>query len=151
MKQSNGQKKKPTRIVFDTNVLISSFIYGGSLKPISDLIEKEVITPCFIETTFLELQRVIHYSKFRNAFGKLSLLPEDVVYGLADKSIILPDPLEVTHVAEDTSDDFILASALEAKAFYIITGDKFLQNLKFFHDIPILTPAQFLALIQKRK
>ncbi|MBI3335921.1 MAG: putative toxin-antitoxin system toxin component, PIN family [Candidatus Portnoybacteria bacterium] len=150
MKQSNGHSKKHTRVVLDTNVLISSLIYGGRLKPIADLIEHDVVIPCFVETTFLEFQRVIHYSKFKPSFEKLSIPPEDVVYGLADKSIVLPDPIEIPRITEDISDDFVLASAIEAEASFIVSGDKFLVDFKIFQGMPILTPAQFLELMKER-
>lgn len=44
------------RIVFDTNVLISAFLWQGQLKPIYDLIRSNHLTPCFNQNTWNKFQ-----------------------------------------------------------------------------------------------
>lgn len=151
MKQLPGQGSKLIRVVFDTNVLISSFVFEGRLKPIADSIERDQVIPYFITSTFLEFQRVIYYRKFQRALTKLAVLPEDIVNAVVEKSVILPDPLLIPVVISHPPDNFILACALEARVSFIVSGDSHLTNLKSFHSIPILMPAQFLKKMKKKK
>ena len=56
------------RVVLDTNVLISAFLFGGRLGRIVKLIEQGQIVPCFIISTFEELRKVLAYEKFEPIF-----------------------------------------------------------------------------------
>ena len=46
----------------------------------------------------------------------------------------------------DPDDDKFLKTALMGEANFLITGDRDLLEVSSFHEIPILTPADFLAL-----
>ena len=46
----------------------------------------------------------------------------------------------------DPDDDKLLETALLGEADYLVTGDRDLLAMSPFHEIPTLTPAEFLAL-----
>jgi predicted nucleic acid-binding protein len=56
-------------------------------------------------------------------------------------------PASITRTAEDPDDDDVLACALAAGADVVVSGDKRLRDLKSFHGIPILSPADTLAAV----
>jgi predicted nucleic acid-binding protein len=59
-------------------------------------------------------------------------------------------PAEVGRVVvQDIDDDAVVACALGAGADLIVSGDPHLLNLKAYHGIRIVPPAETLALIAK--
>ena len=62
---------------------------------------------------------------------------------------ILVDPKHRIEVSRDPDDNKFLEAGIEGKARYLVTGDKKdLLGLKEYQGIQIITPAQFLKLIQ---
>jgi uncharacterized protein len=53
-------------------------------------------------------------------------------------------------VRRDTDDDVVLATSLAGKADVIVTGDNDLLALKGFRGVRILSPRQFLELLDRR-
>ena len=53
-------------------------------------------------------------------------------------------------VCRDKSDDVVLATALAGKADMIVIGDEDLLVLKEFRGIRILSPRQFLEILDRR-
>ena len=51
-------------------------------------------------------------------------------------------------VSQDPSDEKFLAIAIEGSADIIVSGDKHLLGLEKYQNIPILTPRQFLDLLE---
>ena len=135
---SNGQETKPIRLILDTNILISALLFSGKLGFIGGLIERGIITPCFIESTFREFQNALEYSKFTPALAKLDASPEQIIHALAERSQVLADPKEIPSLVPGEGDNYILAAAAAAKAAAIVTGDKLLLQLEHFQDIPII-------------
>lgn len=61
---------------------------------------------------------------------------------------IVADLPPVTGVVRDPNDDMVVACALEADADYIVTRDKDLLSLGTYEGIRIVTPRQFLDLLE---
>jgi putative PIN family toxin of toxin-antitoxin system len=53
----------------------------------------------------------------------------------------------VEGVATHPEDDLVLATAVSAKARYLVTGDKKLQRLRRYRGVTILSPRDFLTLL----
>lgn len=51
-------------------------------------------------------------------------------------------------VIDDSDDNKFIEAAVEGNADYIITQDKHLLKLKKFNQIKLITPKQFLELIE---
>lgn len=66
--------------------------------------------------------------------------------GFVERAILV-EPTEEIRVCRDTRDDKFLELAVSGSADCIITGDSDLLSLHPFRGIPIVTAAQFLALI----
>ena len=61
---------------------------------------------------------------------------------------VVSDEPEV-RIVRDPNDDMIVASALAAKADYLIARDKDLLSLVEYKGIKMLTPEAFLGLLRK--
>lgn len=142
--QLPGHEKKSIRVVLDTNALISAYLFRQRLGTIARLIQEDYIVPCFVVSTFAELETVMKYPKFIKTFRRNQTTPEHILAKIANKSIILPDPQEIPNFPLGLFDNYVLASAAVNNADYLVTGDKGLLGLKTFENIPIVSPQQFL-------
>ena len=56
-----------------------------------------------------------------------------------------PITVDVTSVASHAEDDVVLATALSARAKYLVTGDKRLRERVAYRGTRLVSPRQFLA------
>ena len=64
---------------------------------------------------------------------------------------ILVTPTEVENlIPQDSPDTLVLACAVEGDADYLVSGNLHLLNLKQHRGIQIVTPAQFLEIINRK-
>ena len=61
--------------------------------------------------------------------------------------IVVPDPA-VRGIASDEEDDLVLATAIAGNVGFLVTGDRYLQGLERFRGVAILSPRQFLDLLE---
>jgi predicted nucleic acid-binding protein len=54
----------------------------------------------------------------------------------------------VSGVATHREDDQILAAAVSARAEYLVTGDKQLQQLGIYQGVRVISPRAFLDLLE---
>jgi len=54
---------------------------------------------------------------------------------------------QIAGVASHPEDDLILATALDGRADYLVTGDAQLQKLKRFRGVVIISPREFLVVL----
>jgi putative PIN family toxin of toxin-antitoxin system len=130
------------RVVVDTNALI-----GGLLLPdsVPARAVHAVVTGAILlssEATIAELAEVLAREKF------------DPYVGVPDRQQFLrllsrvTEIVPVTHTVRacrDPRDDKFLELAVNGEATLIVTGDNDLLPLNPFRDIPIITPASYLA------
>lgn len=130
------------RIMLDTNVLISAFIFQG--KYISDMIDvlTEEHTIVLSSYVIAELKRVVaekfsHQSDSLDRF--LTSLPFEFVY--------TPDNIDISKypALRDINDVPVLATAIIEDVDVLLTGDKDFANLGLERPA-ILTPARFVQL-----
>lgn len=127
-------------IVFDTNVLISAFVFGGnSGKVFEYCIEKEDV---YISQWII--------NEFTNTLkNKFKIASSDVlrISTLLKSELYLTSPhTKLPSNCRDKDDNHILQLADSINAHYIITGDKDLLVLRHFKDVKILTPKEFLEI-----
>ena len=137
------------RVVFDTNVLLSAFLWKKRLKPIYQAIREGKLIPCFTSETWEELLRTLSYKKFKKQLQKIDITPEEIIKLLSSRAYFVASRYKITLIKEDPSDNYFLACALSAQADFIITGDHLLQELKQFQGIPIVSPREFLKKYKK--
>lgn len=127
------------KAVFDTNIYISAIIFGGNPRRCLELARDKEIELFSSKSILLELAQKLQ-KKFR--WNKIET--EDVIQGLS-AFVKLVEPKMRINVIEDKADNRILEAALEAKADYIVSGDKkHLLSLRRFKNIPIISSKEFL-------
>ena len=114
------------KTVFDTNVLISALIKTG--KP-EELLHKVAERKALVLSKAIldEFVRVAHEAKIRKYVNG-----EDVVVFLRFLETfvrVVKVSSKFIVVKEDPSDDFILRTAYDSKADFIVSGDKHLLRL----------------------
>ena len=132
-----------TRIVFDTNVIVSAILFVGSVP--QRAIEIASIRGTILISAALsdELNRILEQDRFDRyvSRGQREHFLELLVGEAEDIEIT-----ESIQVCRDPKDDRILELAVSGGAAYIVTGDADLLVLNPFRGIEILRPADFLAL-----
>ena len=136
---------KVKRVVLDTNVLISAFLFTGELSKMVDLWQRGEVVPLISRETFDELRAVFGYPKF-------SLTPEEIQSIIENEILPYFEVVEVKEkvrgVCRDPEDDKFLACALSGAAHLILSGDKDLAALKRFKNIKIMKASEFLNLFK---
>lgn len=138
---------KIMRVVLDTNVLISAFLWQKNLKPIYQAIRQKKIVPCFNQATWQELKRVLAYKKFAKQLAKTNIAEEEIAKLLTSRAHFSISHSEINIIQDDPSDNNQLACAESAQASFIVSGDKHLLRIKKFEETPIVSPKEFLGIL----
>jgi putative PIN family toxin of toxin-antitoxin system len=138
------------RAVLDTNVLVSSILSPGAVPGrIVRAWEAHAFELCPSDLLFLEVVEVMrrpHIQKMAK-FGAGQI--EELLELLLRISTIVPGPLNVEPVvADDPDDDMVLATAVAGRADVIVSGDRHLLVIREHRSISIVTPRQFLDLLE---
>jgi len=130
------------KVVFDTNILISGYLWKGSPRRAIDKVRCGEWIHLVSEETIEELIRVLAYAKF-------GLKPEEIEPIIRDLMAI-SEYVEVRSkidlVKADPTDNVFLNLAIDGEAEVIVSGDHHLLDLKEFNDIPIISVRKFLGL-----
>lgn len=134
----NPQSRTP-RVVLDTNILISAYVFGGKPEIIlKQVIEEEIrgITSQILVSELLEVLR----KKFRVTKSKILEIREEI-----ENMFEVVFPTETIKITKDDDDNRVLEAAVDGKCNYIITGDNELLDLGKFKGVNIVTADQFLT------
>ena len=135
------------RIVIDTSVLVSGLIRpqgnpGEVLKSLRD----GKFTALYSNETIMEVVDVLGRNKF---YTKYHIEPDDIsalinLIRLRGEAVV---PEAKIADCRDPKDNKFLEVALTGGADYLVSGDSDLLSLNPYKSIPILAPAEFLAVI----
>ncbi|SHF78422.1 putative toxin-antitoxin system toxin component, PIN family [Fodinibius roseus] len=132
------------KIFADTNVLVSTFTARGLCADLLEVIlaDHQLMTGEFV---LQELNRVLT-KKLKVPEEKVS----ETLQFLRNYHVEpMPDNPSKVKV-RDEDDRWVLESAIEAKAYVLVTGDKDLLDIsKQVPQLRILTPRKFWELVQK--
>jgi putative PIN family toxin of toxin-antitoxin system len=127
------------RVVADTNVLISAFLFGGLPRVLVSL----GLSGSFSLITSGPLLDELE-DKLRNRFA----VPEEklafFLSQMNDRATIVHPTFALDAVPNDPDDDRVLECAVAGNADLIVSGDKHLLRLGSYQSIRILTVRQFL-------
>ncbi|MEM2089193.1 MAG: putative toxin-antitoxin system toxin component, PIN family [Thermoproteota archaeon] len=142
--KKRGKRLKKLKVVLDTNILISAWLWEGNESKIVELIENGLVIGYTSLQLIQEFEKVMNYPKFR-------LSEDEIASAIGYYQIVLRtiEPKTAANIIrDDPADNRVLECALSAKANAIITGDKHLLALGKFKNIRILTSTEFLKLIK---
>jgi uncharacterized protein len=135
------------KVVLDTNILASGAISAtGTLSTIMDAWRSGQFQVIVSVPILAELERTLqkpyfyHYltAKQSSHFQKL----------LQKQATVSPITVSVHGIASHLEDDMILATAISAKADYLVTGDTKLQAIGTYKGVTILSPKKFLEILK---
>lgn len=131
------------RVVLDSNILISAYIFGGKPENILQLVIAEKIqgiTSQNLITEFLDVLR----KKFGVSQSEIIEIQNEI-----QETFEIVYPSETLHIVNDEPDNRVLEAAIQGNCNYIITGDKELLKLGSFQNIQILTADEFLEVFKE--
>lgn len=126
------------KIVVDTNVLVSGVFFGGYPRRVLASIVRRDISACASVEIITEYQEIVDEMIDRKQ-------------GHIDHGLLAPliEALDIIHtssdikVCRDPDDDKFINCAKDARALYIVSGDKDLLVLRQYEDIQIVTAKEF--------
>lgn len=128
------------RLVLDTNVVIAAVVAEGLCR---DIVRRRIKVHTLVTSPALlgELANTL-----RDKFGvEPSDLPLLAAY--RDRAdVVQPSPLP-NPVCRDADDDRVLATAVAGQADVIVSGDADLLTLGTYEGIRVLSPRQFVELL----
>jgi putative PIN family toxin of toxin-antitoxin system len=95
-----------------------------------------------------ELDRVLRYPGLQRYYAEEER--KRFVALLLALSELVELPEEIPRICRDPDDDRVIACAVVGEADAIVSGDEDLLALGRVRDIPILSPTEYLACIEKR-
>ena len=128
------------RVVFDTNIFLSAFTFGGKPEVAFEMARAGRIWLIVSASILAELASILR--------GKFAWDEEDVREALivVGRHADLVKPGLRLRVLEDDADNRILECAVEGHADWIVSGDHHLLGLKEFRGIPIVRVSEFLSM-----
>ena len=139
------------RVSIDTNVFISYLLNDEADRAPSRLIRAALHRDFELhlsENQIIELVATVRaksYLQFRISDDML----QDFVHHLRNTATIVP---EITHelpsFTRDPADDYLITHGLLERIDYLVTGDKDLLVLERINDLLIVTPADFMFLME---
>lgn len=138
MIKGRTDRAKPL-IVIDSNVWISSLVFGGVPGELLQLFISGDVIVVVSEELLSELRRNIT-RKFPGFAPSLELLAESI------KKDAIMVRLGAHHLRQsrDSDDDKIIETAIIGGCSMIVSGDQDLLTLKSSYGIQIVTPAEFI-------
>jgi hypothetical protein len=128
-----------TRLVLDTTVLISGYLWDGKPRQLLKLVKEGDFTILYSKETISEFARVLSL-KFGFIADEIHTIIMDMS-GMGEKVTIKSDERPIFN---DIADNVFINLAVDGKAAIIVSGDSHLLKLKRFKDIEILTVSDFL-------
>ncbi len=139
----------PTRVVLDTNVVVSALVFRGSLAWYRQAWTEGPLRPLASRATALELIRALAYPKFRlNAAARRELIHDWFPYC---EAVRIPIPPPATPKCRDPADQSFLELAIAGKADALVSGDADLLALGDVFSVPIRSPGAFRARMDPRR
>ena len=137
------------RAVLDTNLLISYLLTHR--PPIATLIDHHLARDDIVLVTapelLAELDRVLTYPKLQRYYTDEERTRFVALVMALGEVVDLPET--IPRICRDPDDDRLIACAVVGEADVIVSGDDDLLALERVGGIPILTAAQFLAMLEQ--
>ena|SRR3989338_1159986 len=133
------------KVVLDTNVFVSGIHWQGA--------SEKILRFWFLNKFELvsSAETLDEFVKTMASF-KIPMKIEDVLWWeslIIEKSENVAPKRKINVVKDDSDDNKFVEVALEGKADYIVTQDKHLLRIKEFEGISIITPEEFLRILEK--
>ena len=130
------------RIVIDTNVVASAMFFGGKPRKLLELLEDGRVSAYVTEDIVREYGETAEYL-LQKYSGDTMLLPLELIVG----KMKMIDAKTKVEICRDPDDDKFIGCAMDAKCYYIVSGDKDLLDIEEYDGIQIVKVADFLKMM----
>ena len=137
------------KVVLDANVFASALLspYGKPAKILDYVLDGQIRLVASLPI-IQEMERVLNYPKLAARHGLAEEGIRELLYGFLGIITMVEDDTPVEVIKEDPSDNKYLLCSDLAGADFIVSGDAHLLKLGNYKGIQIVTPAQFLDLVE---
>ena len=135
------------RIVIDTNVFVSSF-FGGNPKKVIDLWKDGKIVWCLSNEIVDEYVAVLRRMGLQNEKEIQELLK---IFAEGHHIAFTTETPHLEIIKDDPADNKFLECTVALDAAYIVSGDKYLKQIKQYLHITIANPKEFLDAMKREE
>ncbi len=137
------------RLVVDTNVVVSAFLWQGVPGRLLDLAGEQQVRLFASRALLDELADVLGRKKLAKSGTATGLTVPQMLANYRKVITLVTARQLPQRISPDADDDVVLATAKAARADLIVSGDrKHLLSLKRFEGIPIVSVAQAVAMLE---
>jgi putative PIN family toxin of toxin-antitoxin system len=137
-------------VVLDTNVLVSAVLSPrGTPSRILELAQTGGFAVTVSEVLIAEYGEVLLSPEFVERYHLARAEVIDLLSSFAQLATIVQTVESLRVVEQDPDDDRVLECAVAGGADYIVSGDKHLLNLGEYEGIRILSPGDFLRVLEQ--
>jgi len=133
------------RAVYDTNVILSGFLWAGNERRCMMKVEKGNVKLFSSREIIVEIYDVARREKLAEIIRRTKYTPEILTGKILGMSEIVDIKRRREIVIEDPDDIKFIECAIAAKAQYIVSGDSHLLKLRKYEGIKILNASDFLS------
>lgn len=135
------------RLVVDTNVLVSAFLWEGTPGRLIELAGEKAVQLFTSRALLDELAATLAKKKLAKPVAATGLTAEQMLGSFRRLATLVTARQLAQPVSRDVDDDQVIACAIAARADLIVSGDDDLLTLKTFQGIRIVSPAEALRII----
>ena len=138
------------RVVLDANVLVSALLNFKN-APSADIyyaIKANQLILVTSKAILAEVQEVLGRDRLAVKYQLSPRKQVTLVAQIQNIAYVVKVRMALSAVAADPDDNKVLACAMKGKATYVVTGDPHLLDLHAFHQIKIVSPRAFLAVLK---
>jgi hypothetical protein len=138
------------RAVLDANVFVSAFLQpkGPSGCILRCFLEQNSFQLVLSESILSEVRGTLRYPRVRRRLALSDLEIETRIASIGLLADIVAGEIRARVVKKDPDDDKYVEAAMDGQAGFVVSGDLHLLELQQYEGIRILSPRQFLNLIE---
>ena len=142
-----GKKREGLiRAVIDTNVFISSVLYGGLPGRLLDYWKRGKFIYLISRPILEEYIKVLSYPEFQLREKEIKCIIQEELLPYVE---VIKSNIPVSVIKTDPSGNLFLSAAIEGKASFIVSEVRHLSTLEIYRDIEIIEVRDFLTLFGK--
>lgn len=133
-----------TRVVLDTNIIVSGMLWSGVPHKIVALAEQKDLQIITSRARIDEFNEVLGRQKFSKRLEKIGKTPQQIVEKYLELAEIIAPAKSVPVVQEDPDATAILACGIGGKANFILTENDHLLHLAIYENTYLWDVDRFL-------
>jgi putative PIN family toxin of toxin-antitoxin system len=126
------------RLVLDTNVVASALLWDGAPRQLLRWGFGKDVRLLTSTPLLQELTEILSRPKFAMKI-QASQLSVDQLVDLYAAVVAVVTPVPLPRIAPDPDDDVVIATALAAKADFVVTGDRTLLSVRKYEGVQIIS------------